>query len=113
MILNTSGFGEVEIDEDKIIRFPQGIPGFADSKRYIILDHPNGPDVPFKCLHSVDDADLAFVITDPLLFNCDYNPDLDEDDLKELDITSHLRLITHCSLLSTHCFLIHCFLLSQ
>ena len=88
MILNTSGFGEVEIEEDKIIRFSQGIPGFADSKRYIILDHPNGPDVPFKCLHSVDDADLAFVITDPLLFNCDYNPDIDEDDLKELDITS-------------------------
>ncbi|HZX48152.1 MAG: hypothetical protein A2Z47_04420 [Thermodesulfovibrio sp. RBG_19FT_COMBO_42_12] len=88
MILNTSRFGDVEIEEDKIVSFPEGIPGFSDVKRYIILDHPNGPDVPFKCLHAVDDADLAFVITDPLLFNCDYNPDIDEQDLKELQITS-------------------------
>ena len=88
MILNTSSFGVVEIEEDKIIRFSHGIPGFPDAKRYIILDHPNGPDVPFKCLHAVDDADLSFVITDPVLFNCDYNPEIDEQDLKELDITS-------------------------
>ena len=88
MILNTSGFGEIEIDEEKIIRFVHGIPGFPDAKRYIILDHPNGPDVPFKCLHAVDDTDLAFVITDPVLFNGDYNPDIDEQDLKELDVTS-------------------------
>lgn len=88
MILNTTRFGEVEIEEDKIIRFPNGILGFTDVKRYIILDHPNGPDIPFKCLHAVDDADLAFVITDPVLFNCDYKPDIDEQDLIELNITS-------------------------
>lgn len=62
--------------------------GFPDIKRYIMLDHLTGPDVPFRWLQAVDCPDLAFVITDPLLFYTSYSPRIDDQDLKELNITS-------------------------
>lgn len=87
MKLHTSRFGEIEIDESKVINFPHGILGFPETKRYIMLDHMNSPDIPFKWLQAIDRSDLAFVITDPRLFHQGYNPDIDEQDLRELNIT--------------------------
>lgn len=88
MKINTTRFGEINIDENKIIRFPNGILGFSEVKNYIMLDHMNKPDIPFKWLQAIDRSDLAFVITDPLLFNPDYNPNIGEQDLKEVDLTT-------------------------
>lgn len=86
MKLYTTRFGDIEIDENKVIKFPSGLLGFPDVKSYIVLDHMNNPDIPFKWLQAVDDPDLAFVVTDPLLFCSDYNRDIDEHDLRELNI---------------------------
>lgn len=88
MKVNTTRFGEIDIEEDKIIKFTHGVLGFADVKRYIVLDYPDKTDAPLKLLHAVDDPDLTFVITDPFLFCPDYMPEISEKDLKELDITA-------------------------
>jgi len=68
--INTRQFGIVSIDETKIIMLPKGIPGFPDSKRFIILVHDEIH--PFYSFQSVDDSDLAFIIMDPFLFKADY-----------------------------------------
>lgn len=86
MKLYTKRFGEVEIEEEKIINFPHGILGFPNIKRYIVLNHLNKPDIPFKWLQAIDTPDLAFVITDPLLFEPAYNPPINEQELNELGI---------------------------
>lgn len=86
MKLHTNRFGEIEIEEEKIIHFPHGILGFPNIKRYIVLNHLNKPDIPFKWLQAIDTPDLAFVITDPLLFESAYNPSINEQELKELGI---------------------------
>jgi len=82
----TSRFSEIDIDKDKVINFTRGIFGFPEAKRYIVLDHMNNPEIPFKWLQAIDRPDLAFVITDPLLFYPDYNPAIEEKDLRELRI---------------------------
>lgn len=87
MKLLTSRFGEIDIEEEKIIKFTQGLLGFPDVKRYIVLDHLDKPDIPFKWLQAIDNPDLAFVITDPLFFYPDYNPEIDDRDLKEINIS--------------------------
>ena len=61
-------------------------------KRYIVLDHLNNPDIPFKWLQAIDMPELAFVVTDPILFSPDYNPGIEEQDLRELNITNPLDL---------------------
>lgn len=74
MELMTRQFGNVEIDETKIITLPKGIPGFSESRRFIILDHDDIR--PFHSLQCVETPDLAFIIMDPFLFMADYSVDI-------------------------------------
>ena len=63
MKIQTRQFGEVDIDADKIINMPSGIPGFKDKKRYVVLQKEET--VPFFLYQSVDDSNLSFVVLDP------------------------------------------------
>jgi flagellar assembly factor FliW len=71
--INTDRFGEIAIEEKDLLNLPNGLLGFADSKRFVILDH--SPESPFKWLQSVDEPALAFVVIDPLLLIDDYPMD--------------------------------------
>ena len=64
MIVQTSRFGPVEVDEGRAIEFPRGILGFPQYKSYILIQPE--PDSTFYWLQSLQAADLAFVVTDPL-----------------------------------------------
>ncbi|WIF96133.1 flagellar assembly protein FliW [Caminicella sporogenes] len=85
MKLITRHFGEIEIDESEIIDFPDGILGFEDVKKYVLINNPD-PEVPFQWLQSVDEPSLAFVITNPFLFKSDYEFDIPQNILKKLEI---------------------------
>jgi flagellar assembly factor FliW len=71
--INTTRFGEIEVEEKLIIRFPDGLIGFPDLKRFTLLEHKPGS--PFMWLQSLDDPDLAFVVMNPLLVKADYLQD--------------------------------------
>ncbi|MBU1340936.1 MAG: flagellar assembly protein FliW [Proteobacteria bacterium] len=64
MKINTRQFGEIEIDEHKIINIPLGIPGFRDKKKYVLLQKEET--VPFLVFQCMDDSDLSFVVLDPV-----------------------------------------------
>ncbi len=70
MKIQTRQFGEIEIDETKIINMPIGIPGFQNRKRYSMLQKEEA--APFLFFQSVDDPDLSFVILDPKSVMEDY-----------------------------------------
>lgn len=74
--IKTSRFGVLEVDESRIIHFPEGLLGFPEQKRYIILEHK--PSSPFCWLQSMDSPDLAFVMASPLLVKEDYLESLTE-----------------------------------
>jgi flagellar assembly factor FliW len=63
-------FGKIEYDEAEVIRFPQGLIGFADMHRFF-LHHDKGIE-PLCWLVSLDDPGLAFLIVNPFLFFNDY-----------------------------------------
>lgn len=85
MKLYASSFGEIEIDEENILTFPEGIPGFEDSKRYIIINNPDEEN-PFDWLQSVDNGDLAFVVINPFFVKPDYDIVIPESALEKLKI---------------------------
>lgn len=70
MQIKTTRFGVVEIADDKVMNFAQGLLGFPDHRRYCLLEP--GEDACFFWLQSVDEPALAFVVTDPALFFKDY-----------------------------------------
>jgi flagellar assembly factor FliW len=61
--IRTSRFGTIEIEESGVIHFPEGLLGFPRHRDFILLDH--GKNSPFCWLQSVDEPELAFVLTDP------------------------------------------------
>lgn len=71
MKIATKQFGEVNIDKDKIINMPSGIPGFKDQKRYVVLQKPET--VPFFLFQCIDDPNLAFVVLDPVKIFPEYS----------------------------------------
>jgi len=68
--ITTRKFGKIEIDEMKIVTMPEGLPGFPDFDRFVLLEDEKI--APFSWLQSVEEPDLALVIMNPLLFKPDY-----------------------------------------
>lgn len=97
MKLTTRVFGEVDIDESKIISFPNGIIGFPDLKRFTLMyDDEKGSDT-IKWLQSVDEPNFAMPVMDPLVVCPDYKPEVDKnlvDDIGELTDSDLLVLVT-------------------
>lgn len=85
MLLNTRHFGEIEIDENNIIQFDEGLLGFEYVKQYIIVENPD-PELPFHWLQAVDEPWLAFVITSPFLFKPDYAFDIPDRIAQQLEL---------------------------
>ncbi len=77
MIINTMRFGKLEIDDKRVVHFPDGLLGFPEVKDYAILSH--NPGSPFLWLQSVSRADLAFVMVEAFAVKEGYLKDLPFD----------------------------------
>ena len=85
MLVKTKCFGEVDIHEDKIIEFEDGILGFEEYKKYtIIYDNTDGENSTISWLQSVDEPGLALPIINPLIIKEDYNPTVEGEVLDRL-----------------------------
>ena len=77
-------FGEVTYDPDNLLHFPAGLIGFPNLHDFIVM--PNKKQGPLFWIQSVDDLDLAFVLTDPTNFFLDYKVVPDESEKMLLQI---------------------------
>ena len=80
----TSRFGEIEVDEKKIVFFKDGIPAFEDEHEFVIL--PYEEESPYYFMQSLRTPDLAFLLTIPFIFFNDYSFEIDDATVKELGI---------------------------
>lgn len=88
MLINTKHFGEIDLNEDKIIHFENGIFGFEDFKRYTIIYDEDGTKPDISWLQSLDEPLLAIPVISPFIVKPDYNPEVEDELLKPLgDIT--------------------------
>ena len=65
-----SRFGEIEYDPDNTLLFPEGLIGFENLRDFIVM--PNEKEGPLFWIQSVDDPQVAFILTDPSSFYFDY-----------------------------------------
>ena len=77
MIIHTARFGEIPVDESKVITMAGPILGFEQLDRFILIV----PDEkkPFWWLQSVDDGAVAFVVANPFAVKPDYEPEIPEE----------------------------------
>ncbi|HZW10076.1 MAG TPA: flagellar assembly protein FliW [Phycisphaerales bacterium] len=84
MEVRTTRFGVIEIAEDRVITFARGLLGFPQHLRFCLLEP--GEDACFFWLQSVDDPELAFVVTDPSLFVPEYAVQIRPEQMQSLDL---------------------------
>lgn len=84
MEVRTTRFGTVNINDDRVITFPKGLLGFPRHQRFCLLEP--GEDACFFWLQSMDDPQLAFVVTDPSLFVPDYSVSIRPEQMDDLGL---------------------------
>ncbi len=94
MIIETKHFGNVKINENDVITFVEGIIGFEDNKRFVVLGKQD-EESPFKWLQSVDDKDLCFVIIPPGYFRKEYELFVPEDTAVRLELKEDKDVIIY------------------
>ena len=93
MNIKTTRFGEIEINDDKIIEFEQGIPGFDEEKQFVII--PYDEKRPFLFMQSVKQEDLAFLIINPFLIFADYEFEIDDASIEDLTVKQSEDLLIY------------------
>ena len=78
-------FGEVTIEDDKIITFVNGLVGFPELKEFALIydtekSNPNG----IQWLQSVQEPGFAMPVINPLVVVSDYNPQVEDEWIKPL-----------------------------
>jgi len=82
--IQTTRFGELDVNKEDILNFSEGILGFESLKRFFIVDP--GDSTLILWLQSLDDAKIAFPVIEPRIFKPDYVAKLMPIDITSLSL---------------------------
>jgi flagellar assembly factor FliW len=82
------------LSPEQILRFGDGIPGFPSLRRFALLELAE--DGAFQLLQSLDDPDVAMVVSVPWLFFPDYELELADAERRDLGIDSPADAVVFC-----------------
>ncbi|SFH75517.1 flagellar assembly protein FliW [Selenomonas caprae] len=91
--VNTLRFGEIEVEEEKVVHFEDGIPAFEDEHEFLII--PYDDESPYVFLQSITTPDLAFLMTMPFVFFPEYEFELDDDSQNKLGIKTQEDMLIY------------------
>ncbi|MEM9420786.1 MAG: flagellar assembly protein FliW [Planctomycetota bacterium] len=92
MKIQTTRFGEVQVEDTRVLNFPKGLLGFPKYQDYVLIEsgdqtRPN-EESNFWWLQSIDLPELAFVVTDPTLFVSTYKVPIHPEQMLGLGLSS-------------------------
>ena len=95
MKVNTRVFGEIDIEEEKILTFPAGIIGFPELTQFTLIhDEEKGTGAGIRWLQSLQETGFAMPVVDPLVVKPDYNPEVNDELLEPAgNITAENMLV--------------------
>lgn len=92
MLIETAHFGQIEIIENNIFNFEEGILGFEDIRQFGIITNED-PQSPFCWLQAIEKPELAFALVDPFAVKKDYDFDLKDEYVDFLGIEDPSQII--------------------
>ena len=82
--VHTLRFGDIEVEDEDVVYFANGIPAFEDEHEFRIIPYPPEEETPYAFLQSLKTPELAFLMADPFKFFADYSFEIDDDSLAKL-----------------------------
>lgn len=83
-----------DLSDAAVLRFPDGIPGFPACRRFRLDDLVE--DSVFQILTCLEDPAVSMIVAEPWTFFPDYEPELDEAERAELDLTKPDDAVVFC-----------------
>lgn len=94
MLVNTKYFGEIDLEESKVITFDNGMMGFENYKKYAVLyDIEKEKKGAISWLQSLEEPGLAFPVINPFLVDEKYDPIVNDEYLEDLGEFSNEDLV--------------------
>jgi len=84
--ISTTRFGDINIDESRVIRMKRGMLGFEHLKKYVLLTQDG--ETPFWWFQSVEDGSVAFVLINPFAIDPEYEPVISDVEAQSLEVAS-------------------------
>ncbi|KGX93952.1 flagellar assembly protein FliW [Pontibacillus halophilus JSM 076056 = DSM 19796] len=84
MQVHTRFFDEITIEQDAVITFPNGLPGFLEEKEFVLL--PIDENGIYQALQSIHSKEVCLVTLNPYTIYGDYEFDLDQATIDVLNI---------------------------
>lgn len=82
--IDSTRFGEIEIADEAVIEFPNGLIGLGGSRYTLLLREESQP---FLWLHSIDDPSLAIPVTNPAHFFSSYVVEISDEEAERIGIS--------------------------
>ncbi len=92
-MIRTLSFGEIEIPENRILSFREGLPGFPNHHRFVILSFDDLK--PFEYLQALDEPPVAFLVINPFLVLSGYSMNFSDPDLADLAVADPAELTVY------------------
>lgn len=83
--------GKIQYDEGNVITFNKGIPGFNELRKFILVDLKGYE--PFKLLHSLENDEVALIVTSPYNFYKDYEIKIGDETINHLNIKEPTQVL--------------------
>ena len=93
MLIHTVNFGDLEVPEDKILTFKEGLPGFPQIKRFVVLELDEIK--PFQYLQALDDPPITLFIINPFMIEPTYEFKLSETDMADVQSKNSSELAVY------------------
>ena len=93
MRIHTVNFGDLEVPEDKIITFKEGLPGFPQIRRFAVLELEELK--PFQYLQALDDPPISLFIINPFMVDPTYEFRLADSDMEDINSTNSTELAVY------------------
>ena len=92
MIIETTRFGTVNVEDCDIISFPEGMLGFSKILEYVLVERVD--DALFVWLQALKKGSVAFPLLEPQIFERNFKVEIDEQDRKllKLDDVKHAKV---------------------
>jgi flagellar assembly factor FliW len=96
MLIRSDRFGDLDVADDKLLTFADGLLGFPEAQRFALVDTQDSG--VYFWLQSVDDPSLAFLSVDPWAFFPEYSVDLPDAEERSLGIGAEEDVLVLCLL---------------
>lgn len=79
-------FGEIVVEDDKVITLVESIIGFEKLKKFVLI--PHNKDNMFKWFQSLEDPEVCFLVVEPVSFMFNYSLEIPDELAERLEIKS-------------------------